>query len=239
MRFSSGIRFCMCAMLSYLLYGAKLYELHIQVEAKLVGVHIERATVPSQGMFFQYISMLAGDFATRFKNLARRIFDFDTTNLGVPDLMDLLRRGHMTEFSRKPHPPGDPTPVPTNFPPPPATPVPACQMHRWRGFNTLPPRHRVITLNIACHRRLPPLRACQESPRRAPKTIRAHLNISSSLLSEPPPPLPPPSPLHRMFFFFQNLSHPIILPYLSLIHHSPRGSPLVPPPVEADGALVG
>lgn len=46
-------------------------------------------------------------------------------------------------------------------------------------------RHRVITLNITCHRRLPPLRARQESPRRAPKTIKAHLNVSSSLLSAP------------------------------------------------------
>lgn len=72
------------------------------------------------------------------------------------------------------------------------------------GFKSLP-LHHVITPNIRRHpgarsKGLSGITGCSY------KTINSHLNVPSSLLFEP------------LFTFFLKLSHPVILPYLSLIH---------------------
>lgn len=82
-----------------------------------------------------------------------------------------------------------------------------CQAHG--GFKSLP-WHHVITLNIRRHpgarsKGLSRITGCSY------KTINSHLNVPSSLLFEP------------LFTFFLKLSHPVILPYLSLIHRSLHG----------------
>lgn len=81
-----------------------------------------------------------------------------------------------------------------------------CQTH-W-GFKSVP-WHHVITVNITRHPG-----SCFKGPSGitgcSHKTISSHLNVPSFVLFEP-------------LFTFLNLSHPLILPYLSLIHHSLHG----------------